>query len=361
MVTESLRSVFAHEGIGLIPSELGTRQVLSAVREEAHGPVERVILAELATRSGKPISNDSSPRMQTPAGEEKFETVFRRLVSLNTLPVLASHVIDGRAVLPMALMLEWLAEGALQRHPGLIFRGINDLRLLKGLILRDQESCQVSIRVGKGRREGKELVVPVELGGASGGHRPLIHVRGEAVLAETYERSQRRLVEGEPLRPYPHAMDHVYGGLLFHGPLMQALQEIEGSNATSIAARATAGPPPSSWIQKPLRQAWITDPLAIDAAFQMVVLWCREHGGANSLPTSIGQYRQYQPRFPASGVRMRAKIVHASRHRAVCDIELSDGQSDVVARIEKYECVIDGSLNESFRRNRLDTLEVASI
>jgi len=31
-----------------------------------------------------------------------------------------------------------------------------------------------------------------------------------------------------------------------------------------------------------------------------------------------------------------------------------------VARIESYECVIDASLNQAFRRNRLSQLEIAS-
>ena len=48
-----------------------------------------------------------------------------------------------------------------------------------------------------------------------------------------------------------------------------------------------------------------------------------------------------------------------SDHRAVADIEFLDAEGDPVARIESYECVIDASLNQAFRRNRLTHREVA--
>jgi hypothetical protein len=47
-------------------------------------------------------------------------------------------------------------------------------------------------------------------------------------------------------------------------------------------------------------------------------------------------------------------------HRATADIDFADVQGNLVARIEAYECVIDPSLNQAFRRNRLTELEVAS-
>ena len=124
-------------------------------------------------------------------------------------------------------------------------------------------------------------------------------------------------------------------------------------------AWVSTSPPPSTWIEQPLRQNWLTDPLAIDAAFQLLVLWTRERFGASSLPTAVGSYRQYRRTFPAEGVRVLAVVRRVSDHRAVADIEFLDAQGDPVARIESYECVIDPSLNQAFRRNRLTHREVA--
>ena len=113
-------------------------------------------------------------------------------------------------------------------------------------------------------------------------------------------------------------------------------------------------------MERPLRQSWLTDPLAIDAAFQVLVLWTQERLGSSSLPTAVGSYRQFRRTFPAEGVRVLAVVRQFNDRRAVADIEFLDAEGNPVARIESYECVIDSSLNQAFRRNRLSQLEVAS-
>ena len=69
-----------------------------------------------------------------------------------THPVLKSHVLDGRAVLPMALHLEWLAHAALHGNPGLVFHGFNDLRVTHGVQV-DPGAHDCAPRV---RRQGGE-------------------------------------------------------------------------------------------------------------------------------------------------------------------------------------------------------------
>ena len=92
---------------------------------------------------------------------------------------------------------------------------------------------------------------------------------------------------------------------------------------------------PRSGSSGPLRSRWLTDPLAIDCAFQLVVLWSREHLGANSLPTAIARYRQFGPGFGDGSVRIVAEIRQASDARAVADIEILDARGDLVARTRR--------------------------
>ncbi|HKI20068.1 MAG TPA: polyketide synthase dehydratase domain-containing protein, partial [Isosphaeraceae bacterium] len=153
--------------------------------------------------------------------------------------------------------------------------------------------------------------------------------------------------------PYPMSRDEVYQSVLFHGRALRGIEQIEGWGERSIAGWVSAAPAPSEWIDRPLRSTWLTDPLAIDCAFQLVVLWCSEQLRANSLPASIGGYRQFRRSFPADGVRVLAEIRHASDTRAVADVEFLDAHGELVARLDSYECVIDSSLNQAFRRNQL--------
>ena len=179
------------------------------------------------------------------------------------------------------------------------------------------------------------------------------------IVADRHSPGERLVAEAE-LLPLAADREEIYRRLLFHGPAMQAIQQVEGCDDQTIAAWVSTSPPPASWMERPFRQTWLTDPLAIDAAFQLLVLWTRKRLGSSSLPTGVGAYRQFRKAFPAEGVRVLAAVRQHNDHRAVADIEFLDTQAHPVARIESYECVIDASLNQAFRRNRLSQLEIAS-
>jgi len=366
MVKDALRPLFEKEGLTLIPAAAGARLVVDEIGSA--GPAEVVVLAEpeptdreaaparpapaaarAADRPTAPVRPETAPAR---AAERKLETVFRRTVDVESLPILASHVIDGHAVLPMAIMMEWLAEGAAHRNPGLVVSGLDDVRLFKGVILKDRQPATVDVRAGKAIRTDGGFIVPVELRGILPSAREVAHARADVVLADRHATAAGRLAGGA-LLPYPMARDEVYQSVLFHGPAMWGIEQIEGSRERAIAGWVSTAPAPSEWIDRPLRSTWLTDPLAIDCAFQLVVLWCSEQLRANSLPASIGGYRQFRRSFPADGVRVLAEIRHASDTRAVADVEFLDAHGELVARLDSYECVIDSSLNQAFRRNQL--------
>jgi hypothetical protein len=141
--------------------------------------------------------------------------------------------------------------------------------------------------------------------------------------------------------------------MLFHGPAMQGIERVEGCGERGIVGRVRTAPAPSEWLDRPLRSRWLTDPLAIDCAFQLIVLWTRDNLGSNSLPTAVGRYRQFRPAFGPGSVRVVAEIRQSTDSRAVADIEFLDDRGDVIAQIESYECVVDASLGQAFRRNQL--------
>jgi hypothetical protein len=353
MVGDALRSVFEKEGLHLIPPTAGARLVVDEIQrgEAGPGPVEIVVLADRTAPGAAEPPRPSGPA-RAPSADGTLETVLRRPVDLGSVPVLADHVIDGHAVLPMAMILEWAAEAALHRNPGLVVRGVDDLRLFKGLILGGRQPAMLDIAAGKAVRDGDEFRVPIELRGQLDNGREVIHARAEVVLAARLGESRPRLDDLALPRPAFRRGD-IYGPALFHGPAMQGIERVEGCGERGIAGRVRTAPAPAEWLERPLRSRWLTDPLAVDCAFQLVVLWTREQLGANSLPTAVGRYRQFRPHFGPRGVRVLVEIRQASDARAVADIEFLDERGDVVARIESYECVVDASLTQAFRRNQL--------
>jgi hypothetical protein len=346
MVTDSLKPLFEAEGIGLIPVADGARLVVEELKSTRQRAVEVVVLGA-GTLPAEALEQPAAAN--GPAGG--LSPVFERSVDLASMPILRAHVLDGRPVLPFALILEWLAHGALQRNPGLSFCGVDDLRLLKGVIVREEQTEVVRVLAGKAVRRDQCYVVPVELRGTLAGGRDVPHARGEIVLGDRQGQGFQSFPWQE-LAPFGLSASEIYERYLFHGPELQGLRRIDGCGEAGIMGFAAAAPQPASWFARPLRQSWLTDPLAIDCAFQAMIVWTYEQLGSGSLPTSIGMYRQFRRAFPASGVRIVAKVSQSNASRAVADLEFLDADGACVALMEDYECVIDASLNQAFRRNQ---------
>ena len=256
MVTDALKPLFAAEGVALIPLRAGARYLVEELQMDTDRPVEVVILGGDSVPAGAcpPPGAPAAPApVPVTVPVTSLTTVFERPVGLDSLPVLQSHVIDGRAVLPMALILEWLAHGALHRNPGLVFAGVNDLRLLKGVILRDDRPETIRALAGTAVRRDSLYIVPVELRGTARDGREVPHARGEIVLADRHPQGPPAL---EPLDLPPCVLtpDELYARVLFHGPALRGIEQVEGCGQAGIAARVATAPPPSDWIDRPWRQ-----------------------------------------------------------------------------------------------------------
>lgn len=344
MVTTALKNVFKAEGIGLIPLREGAQFLIQEIQEAGPSPVEVVALA------GPLPAEKLQPEGKKRARE--LAVVFERPLSLELCPFMRSHVLDGRAVLPMAMMVEWLAHGALHAHPGLVFHGFNNLRILKGVRLDEDQSLLLSFRAGKLVKNGSMHLVSAEMLGRDDDGREPLHARADIVLADRFPRFEGTVREPSVV-PFMKSVDQIYSELLFHGTDLQGIRQIEGCSEKGIVGSVATGPCPSQWIKNPLRNSWLADPMALDCGFQLMVLWTLENLGAGSLPCFAKSYRQFHRSFPKDGVRVCATVTHSGSNRALADLDFVDHQGHVIARLEDYECVMDPGLNQAFRRNRL--------
>ncbi len=354
MVNRTLQKIFKDEGIALIDPSAGADYLVRELAQPPGAPVEVVVFG------GKTLAGDND-ESKTDRHIELTQS-FEMPLSIDRVPVLASHVIGGRAVLPAALVLEWLAHAALHVNPGLRFAGIENLRILKGVRLHDGESRSLRFMVGNPEETGEGMVVPAEMYslGDDGG-RPELHARAKVVLATRFP-EEEHIVDSPELEPWESSVESVYRDKkLFHGKLLQGINAIEGCSKHGIAAFARSAQAPADWIEQPLRNSWITDPPAIDCAFQTVLVWSSHEAGAPSLPVAVSRYRQYRPVFTEDGVRIVAGVRESSVHKVVVDIALTDpGTSRVIANMSGCEFTIDKSLLDAFRRNELVRREALS-
>ncbi len=149
---------------------------------------------------------------------------------------------------------------------------------------------------------------------------------------------------------YSKSIDESYDTILFHGTLLKGIRKIIGYSQQGMIAELSTSPSPEKWIKDPYRQNWITDPLTLDAAFQMAILWCHETTGLVSLPSYSAGYRQYRDEFPSEGVTALLEVKELTDHKMKGDFTFLDSDNTIVAAITGYEAIMDVSLRKAFQK-----------
>jgi len=340
MVTPSIKREFERQGVTLLPASDGAHSLLRELGRAADAPSEVVIGGTL-----NPVKLETVPEKPQPA----LAMLFEREIDVENHPVLRSHVIDGKAVVPMALMAEWFGHGALHENPGLLLHGLEDMRVLNGIRL-GAETKLIRVLAGKARRKNGFFEVDLELRNGVREGKDILHSRARAVLTEDYSRPPAyRLPEALSCNHYPRSAAEIYEKILFHGAHLHGLRWVQCCTADGMVADVTGAPDPAQWIAVPLRNSWLCDPLVLDSAFQMASLWCFEQRGCVSLPIHAASYRQFRTAFPTEGIKVALEVREATEKKMRGDFTFLDADSQVIARLTGYEAVMDPLLNRAFK------------
>jgi acyl transferase domain-containing protein/NAD(P)-dependent dehydrogenase (short-subunit alcohol dehydrogenase family) len=342
MVTPTLKKTFDAKNIGLIPIQTGARLMVAEMKNTDPGPVEVLI--------GSMLTIDTGP---AESAEVPMALLERRELDLQRYPVLASHIIGGKPVVPFALITEWIGHGALKDNPGYALHGIDDFRLLSGIRIEDEKKL-VRLMGGKARKSGDTWQVDMELRNGVKNGRDVIHSRARALLVDRLPDAPVFKGSGNNGgRAYPRDLDTIYGEVLFHGDHLRAIKGIDDYSDHGMTARLTCAPKPEVWMQDPIQGSWLADPMVLDGAFQMAIVWCFEQTGKVCLPSYARAYRQYRPAFPVSGVTAVMAVTAATHRKMVADFTFLDDNHLVVATLSGYEATVDESLIHAFKNNGL--------
>ncbi|NRA38669.1 MAG: SDR family oxidoreductase, partial [Planctomycetes bacterium] len=349
MVTPALKELFAKEGVGVIDLQLGAQYLCDELCNE-DPYTEIVILGDVDINAGFPIeSAQEGQRSDT-------HVVYDRELSVASHAFLRSHVINSKAVLPMAIMIEWMTHAAMHDNPGMVFFGLEDLRVFKGIIIDESEKYVLEFKAGDAQWNNGQATIDVEIV-----HGDTLHARARIHLTDSLG-SDSPSAQAQPHGAAP-AGNPYQDKRLFHGIDLQGLQNVETCDEKGIVAWSSIAPDAGQWINKPLRTKWYADPMVLDVAFQCMIVWSHQQHGCASLPTRAGSYQQFQNDFSNNGsadkCKIIARIISSSKHSARANIEFIDVKGNLIARILDYECVIDPSLDATFARNTL-TAEINS-
>ncbi len=317
MVDELLVERFAERGIPLIPLEQGADMFVSELSAAADGPVEVVI--------------EGAPRQDAPLGASTLSRATMEIeVGAKSYPFIDSHRVNGVAVVPVVLAIEWFARAAKRRRPDLELASCRNVRVLKGIRLagfgeHEERFTITSREVGNGSGSVQDL----ELIGPSG----TVHYTARAEMVAIGGRPEATTVQAPTqLGESPWSTDAIYDELLFHGPKFRVIREVLGiGDAESVAEVASTGD--LGWESGP----WSTDAAALDGGLQLAILQGVRLLGHTSLPTSIESLRLYRFESVEGSLRCQLKLRESSAHRTLSDLTFTDSRGVKLAELVGVE------------------------
>jgi hypothetical protein len=280
---------------------------------------------------------------------QALSLAFERNIDIIHYPILKSHVIDGRPVVPMALMTEWFAHSALHENPDLVLNGLDDIRILKGIRLEHDKQL-IRIFASKAIKTGEFYEVQVELRDGKNAGKEVIHSRAKAILSDRLTPAPEfKLTNRIVANAYKREVEEIYDKILFHGLQLRGIRNIVSCSSQGMVAHISPAPSPREWMSAPMRNQWISDPLVLDCAFQMATLWCYEENGVVSLPSYGASYRQYCQQFPSDSIIVVLEVTEVTNRKMQGNFTFLDANQKVVASFEGYEAIMDASLLNAFK------------
>jgi NAD(P)-dependent dehydrogenase (short-subunit alcohol dehydrogenase family)/acyl carrier protein len=304
MVTPALKKAFEARGLTVIPLEGGARFACDEL--ERGGDAVEVVC--------------EGPRPETGS--------VTRTITVAAHPYLTDHSIDGRPVVPVAMVLEWFADAARQVYPRSHVTSVDDLAVLKGIVLEDG-AAELTLSWEPAPSAPGAPALAMQLASA-GGSRPQIHYKAVVTLAHEAP-VVHRFGGSNGLGKQPFTAE-TYGPWLFHGPAFQGIDEVVGYSDHGIVAWLKSSTPGALGLGG---AEWTTDPLTVDSALQLMLLWVGETQGARALPCRIQRFQQFKP-FTGR-VACHLEMTKANARSGRFQATFVDEAGDIVAKLDAGE------------------------
>jgi acyl transferase domain-containing protein/3-hydroxymyristoyl/3-hydroxydecanoyl-(acyl carrier protein) dehydratase/NAD(P)-dependent dehydrogenase (short-subunit alcohol dehydrogenase family)/acyl carrier protein len=344
MVNPSLKKKFSKKGIDLIPLIAGAEQLLKEMGNTQITDPEVIIGAHLLK--------------QKKLKEPKLSKAMTISFGLTSSPVLAAHQIAGEPVVPFALLMECHAHAAQKNNPGLVFAGMDNMRLLKG-VKPGKKELALTVNLGKCKPRKNGFEAPSNIKSENNDGQSSIHSSCSVILKDRLPDppvlSKAAFME---LKPYSLRADQAYSEVLFHGKALQGIKSINGYSKKGIEIITSLAPYPDQWFKSPFHSQWAIEPMMLDAAFQAAILWSYERTGQVCLPSFIANLRLYSPFLKLKGnIRILLTINEETKSKIKGYFTFLNEDNIVIASITGFEAITDPSLNEKFKNKPLFSQE----
>jgi NAD(P)-dependent dehydrogenase (short-subunit alcohol dehydrogenase family) len=292
MVSPELKREFMDRGVELIEPAAGRRAFWDEIQQPKTDPAEIVLaVSSRATLTPTAQVAEKLPLMKHATRRTAGSVVqYVRWLDPSFDLYLSDHCLDGRAVLPLAVAAEMMAEAAHATWPDLTVVAIRDLRLLKGVVIDDTPvSLMISVRPPVST---PELLMPVDVEISTPSLSPVARYR--AVVELGSRAADRPTFEpfAEPLSSFPLGLADAYRSWTFHGPAFQRIVRLDGIGSEAIVGHVYS-PSTRSGIREIARAEWVIDPFVFDCALQLLLMWSRARNDKTALPSRFKAFRRF--------------------------------------------------------------------
>jgi hypothetical protein len=257
---------------------------------------------------------------------------------------LGDHRLDGNPVLPAAVALEYLVEAVQQEWPGWHVVAVRDFQVLSGVVLEGgSKQIQLTTRtLGVVSQDTIQADLSVTLADGETG-RQCYCARVEIATSRTAS----PMTDVEPLsklEAFPMSVQNAYERWLFHGPIFQTIEEIQGVTDNAIVGVLKTSSP-RSCLARATSGNWLVDPVVIDGAFQLTLLFARLQTDMTPLPARFGTLRIYSDLTgPNVRCEIRARFSAGGQHLQTHTIFVSSS-GEVIGVLEGAEFTSSPALN----------------
>jgi malonyl CoA-acyl carrier protein transacylase len=304
MVDPSLAGHFRSQGVELIPMDDGAR-LFADEFEGRNGDCVEIVY-------GGGIGGQEN---------EAQNKVMAIRVHPSTYPQIASHLIQGQPVVPMAMVNEWCLGIARALNPSARVVSVRDLSVLKGIQLPAFDTtgdwvnitCDINdagdlLNMTVSNEEGNALYqLGIEIG------------NGSDQVTEPESPAEMNLGSWE------WGPEKIYKDFLFHGEALQVVKKLLGVSNSGCSGMLQM--PDGSDLER-----WRV--ALLDGGLQLALLWERHRSGLASLPTKFGQMKWHQSEKSEGPITCELMLQKATKLAATWSIVFTNVEKQIIATME---------------------------
>jgi acyl transferase domain-containing protein/NAD(P)H-dependent flavin oxidoreductase YrpB (nitropropane dioxygenase family)/NAD(P)-dependent dehydrogenase (short-subunit alcohol dehydrogenase family) len=273
-----------------------------------------------------------------------FLEIERRLDPESDLYLL-DHCLDGKPVLPAAMAVELMAEAAQKGWPEWKLTALQDVRVLKGIVVEEKtRDLRISARPKGEMSPGAERIeIEVTL---TDPRRPLQQLyKSIAVLDRRISPPRISAPSFGTLESFWTSPQGAYKSWLFHGPRFQCIRHIEGISKQGMIATLLPSLPGKNLAGAPAGH-WLLDPVVLDGGLQLALLWARNYMDITVLPSSFQGVHRFRPFPSTSSIRCYMQVVEqTARQTVIYNMLFADERGDFLGMIDRVEATGSRELN----------------